>query len=803
MNGLRDRWTAFLGGFLALALAVGVLTAVGLALASAARAPERQPERFAAAPVVVAGAAALRVETPGGTRQGPPGGAPRPVPAALARALAELGPVVEDRSVAVRAGRAGALVARPWPTAAFASCRLTAGRAPQRDGEVVVTGTRARPGDRLRTDRGDWRVVGTGAATAGCARSAFLTAGHTARLAPRVDHLVVDAPPAAVRAAVAEHPAGAAARVLTGGDRREADPGTARERAAVTALVALLGTAGGVSGFVSVSVVASTFAYSVARRRREFGLLRAAGATPGQVRRAVYAEGLCVGAVASAVGCALGGTAAPPLARWLVERQVAPGWFRIGPDRWPYHAAFWTGLVVALAGVAAASWRAGRARPAEALGEAPADRGALTGGRALWGGGLLLTALGLLGYTLVVEPGELLHRKTYTSRPMLLITAVALLTPVLVGTAARVLTWLPARLPGAGGLLVRAGATGAARRGAAVAAPALVTVALTGSLLGTTATLDASRGAEIARATRADHVVTGVDRAAVAALRAVPGALVSPSAPTETHVLEEGTALVRSEARAVDPAVFAAVSAPPVAAGDLRDLDDRSIVVDEEGERRRVGERITVWRADGSPVRLRIAAVLRTGTGSHGAYVTPANAPGAEVDRVEVRTAPGARADRVDAGVRAAAGDARVRTGREYARDLAPRSHGTTRTGFLLVLGIALVYAGLALANSTLTAAADRLPELRALHRAGAGRGQVLRFVALEAAALVVTGAVLGALVAGVQLGGLAAALALLGAPVTVVVPWAGLAAVTGGGLVVAVGTVLAATVRASLSAPP
>ncbi|CAM5705886.1 hypothetical protein SVIOM342S_04615 [Streptomyces violaceorubidus] len=75
----------------------------------------------------------------------------------------------------------------------------------------------------------------------------------------------------------------------------------------------------------------------------------------------------------------------------------------------------------------------------------------MTRGRWLLGTALLLTALVTLGASLAGDPGDLLHRKTYVqSRPMLLITAVALLTPVAVRPLTRVLAWLPARLPGAG-----------------------------------------------------------------------------------------------------------------------------------------------------------------------------------------------------------------------------------------------------------------------------------------------------------------------------------------------------------------
>ncbi len=83
-------------------------------------------------------------------------------------------------------------------------------------------------------------------------------------------------------------------RVLTGDGRGAAEPDPDAGLFAVAA--ALLGSTSGVAGFVSVFVVAGTFAYSVAARRRELGLLRAVGATPRQVRRLVLGEALAVGA---------------------------------------------------------------------------------------------------------------------------------------------------------------------------------------------------------------------------------------------------------------------------------------------------------------------------------------------------------------------------------------------------------------------------------------------------------------------------------------------------------------------------
>jgi putative ABC transport system permease protein len=781
VRGLRTRWTASLGSFTALALGVALLTVMGLALAAAQDAPDRAPERFAAAPVVVRVEDTLRIPTPAGVRTAELAH-PRPVPPGTVAALRALGPVTEDRTFPLRVpGGPAGLVGHPWPTAAYAPYRLDTGRAPRAADEAVVTGGWARTGDLLRTDRGTLRVVGT-VAGRGFEEAVFTTEARAARLAPVSRQLVVDAPAADVRRVV-----GGRARVLTGAARRLADADPGRDRAAVTALTSLFGTAGGVGAFVSVFVVASAFAFTVGLRRREFGLLRLAGATPGQVRRTVYAEALLIGAVAGAAGCALGGWAAPRLAARVVAGGLAPGWFTVGDQVWPYHLAFWTGLTVALCGVAAASWRAGRTRPAEALREAATEDGALTRGRLLAGTALLALAAGTAVWALLTDPAGLLHRKTWVSRPMLLITATALLSPLLVRPLTRLLTRPLTRLPGAGGLLLRENAAAGVRRGAAVAAPVLVTVALTGSLLGATATLDAAGAAEARSRTAADLVVTadgsGLDRAALRRLAAVPGtAAVSATATSAVYVVEEGVALIRSPARAADPAALAATTRLPLTAGRLADLDDDSIVVTEEWERHTVGQRVPVRLGDGTRRTLRVAAVLPVGTGDNGAYVTPANAPGAAVDRVEVTVANGADRDAVAAGLREAARSSGglVRTASAWLAATSPHPTATTRLGSLLVLGIALAYAGIALACTQVMATTARRRELTALRLAGATASQVRRLLAAEALTVAAVGTLLGVLVATLNLLTMTGALAVLSTPTAPVLPWPALALTTG-----------------------
>ncbi|MET9723535.1 ABC transporter permease [Streptomyces zaomyceticus] len=689
LSGLRARWASFLGGFVALALGVGLLTTMGLGLSATFHAPERAPQRFASSPVVVQGRDRLTLDV----RRGP-----------------ETVPVTQRLD-------------RPQPV----------------DREL------------LRELRARWTVTtsgGPGTAT-----------GPTGP-----DAVGVDAPVAEVRALVGDR-----AQVLTGTERRRADPDPDRDAEALVALNALLGTSGGVTAFVSVFVVASTFAFGVALRRREFGLLRTAGATPGQVRRLLLAEAAALGVLASAAGCALGGLGAPLLARTLVDGGLAPEWFTVGGPVWPFHVSFWTGVTVALAGAVAASRRAGKVGPTAALRDADVDADTLPLGRALLGTGLLLTGLGLLVWTYATDPSALLKRKTYTTLPMLLITGVALLSPLLVRPVAGLL-----RLRGAVGTLVRENSAASVRRTAAVAAPVLVTVALAGTLFGSASTVTRAKGVEAREQTAAEHVVAGQ---VLRPVRPPAGAVVSPTGPTSVFVRDGDAAVVKYGARAVtDPAAFAALTRLPVVAGDLRDLDDRSIVVNEEFQHRRVGETVEVWRADGTgPVRLRIAAVLALGTGDNGPYVTRANAPGSAPDRIEARGGGTATVRALEAS------GGTVGTADAWAAAARPSSGSPqTRLGLVLVLGIALVYTVIGLANTLLMATAVRGGELASLRLAGATRAQILRVVTGEATLAVAIGALLGLVVTALVLGTLGAGLAALSAPVALALPWTTLGAAAG-----------------------
>lgn len=241
------------------------------------------------------------------------------------------------------------------------------------------------------------------------------------------------------------------------------------------------------AAFVSIFVVAGTFGYSVTIRRREFGLLRSAGATRRQLRRLVLGEALVVAVPAALTGCAAAVLLAGRADRWLIHAGFLPPGFTARFILWPVAAAFGAGLLVAMAGAGLAARQAGRVRPAEALRE-PAD-----GRRAMpvlrWVAALaaLGGAVPVLAAVVAVHSAD--AAALLLPAALLLVLGGALLTPAVAPPLLRLLgAPLAARYGPAGPLAARSAAANG-RRTAAIAAPVLLTVGIAGSMLAGTATV--------------------------------------------------------------------------------------------------------------------------------------------------------------------------------------------------------------------------------------------------------------------------------------------------------------------------
>jgi putative ABC transport system permease protein len=260
-----------------------------------------------------------------------------------------------------------------WSGATLARRPLVAGTPPTTDSEVNV-------GSDLGIDPGSTVTIFTSAgpsqytATGVVEGSGLYFADGFARrsttgvraiglvLAPDAD---LDQVTAAATALVGDR-----TRVLVGDERATLESETDAGRRNGGAI--LLGTMASISIFVSVFVVASTFALSVAQRRREIGLLRAVGATPRQVRRMMLSEALMIGLVAAACGTVLALPLTPVLGDLLESaRLVASGFTPHGHRvaigrrgrRWPPRSDAGSLVRLAAGGPGAAAGSAARGDP--------------------------------------------------------------------------------------------------------------------------------------------------------------------------------------------------------------------------------------------------------------------------------------------------------------------------------------------------------------------------------------------------------------------------------------------------------
>ncbi|WP_433053609.1 FtsX-like permease family protein [Dactylosporangium sp. CS-033363] len=482
--------------------------------------------------------------------------------------------LVGGRPPAVEGQRQDTYEGHGWSSARLGGLALVAGEPPRRAGEVVVDRALGlRPGSAvtLLMATGPVPYTVTGLVDA----PGYLVADDVAaRLAPgvRAIGLVLepDADPGTV-AAAARGVVGSDGRVLTGDERGALEPRD-DARARWIGMQALTGVAT-LAGFVTVFVVASTFAFTVAQRRRELGLLRAVGATPRQVRRMVYGEALLVGCTGAVLGVVVGAALAPLVGRALIGAGLEPATYEVRYGPVPFLVALALGPVVALLGAWSAARRAARVRPLEALREAAVERRPM--GRLRWivGGSLVLLGVGFAIGTATADDAQ-------DGATLALYSAMALVTGM-VGLAPAAVPPIVGlwRLPfrrggGAIGLLVREGALTAARRTASTAAPVLLTVAfavlVAGMVQTTTAAYAAGRAADVdAGQVMVPDRTPGLSDAAVAA---VPG---SAMLPTTAFGRDDAAGADRRawNVLGVDPAAFAEVDrGARVLAGSLGDL---------------------------------------------------------------------------------------------------------------------------------------------------------------------------------------------------------------------------------------
>lgn len=236
----------------------------------------------------------------------------------------------------------------------------------------------------------------------------------------------------------------------------------------------------GISLFVGGFLIFNTFTMLVAQRQRELALLRALGASRGQVIRSVLVEALVVGFVASVVGLGTGLLVAIGLQSLIraVGGSLPQGDLVVQTST--VVACFVVGIVVTAVAALLPARRASAVPPVAAMRDAVAPEHSLRRGSTIGAGllvlGVVAIGVGLRGELAVLGLGAVLA-----------FLGVAGLSPLLSRPAARVLGAPLAR--GVPGRLGRLNAMRNPRRSASTAAALMIGLALVSavSILGSSA----------------------------------------------------------------------------------------------------------------------------------------------------------------------------------------------------------------------------------------------------------------------------------------------------------------------------
>ncbi|WP_432080883.1 ABC transporter permease [Streptomyces sp. WAC 04229] len=789
-NGLaraavRFKPASFAGTFVALMMSALIVTACGILLESGVRASV-PAERYANAPVVAAADQSARLVAD--TIDGPEESAfPLPdtarVDAGLAAKAARApgaAAAVPDFTFPVRqgAGPGGAgLTGHGWGSHAFTGTALTEGAAPGA-GEVVLDAAAARTaqagvGDAVALEtaagRAGFRVSGlaeagpgdtaaTGTTGGGGATAWFadteapVLAGHPGK-ADAIAVLAEDGTGTdALATAVEKSLAGSDALVRTGDDRGEVeDHGLAYAKETLTGLG---GSFGGVATLVAVFTAAGTVALSVGQRGREFALLRAVGATPRQIRRAVAAEALLVAPLAGLLGC-LPGIA---LANWwfaqLKDRGAIPEAVELHVSWLPLVAAVGAGLLTALGAGWAAGRRPARIKPGQALAEASVERLRPGVVRTVLGLGALVGAAVLAGVAASAAGGDAANASLGVI--MLFMLAVALLGPVVTRLCAA-LFGLLLRGGGAPAALAAANSRTNARRLASALTPIVMAMAFASTLVFMHTSESRTAADQLRAGLTADHVVTdpaGLPADAAARAARAPGVEAAVSLlDTQVLVPVRGGGETSLQATAAQ-----GISGSGAQLAEVQDLDVRSGSLDRVGAGRiavdrtlataadvEVGDALPLYLPDGTRARPEVVAVYGRGLGLAAVTMDRASLAGHVTSAFDSTLLVSGG----EAGPLAALGEVTDASGYALARNVERELGAWANYMMAAVLG---GFAAVAAVNTLVMTVLDRRRELTALRLVGSTRRQVLRMLRWESLLVSVAGVALGTTIAMITL---------------------------------------------------
>jgi putative ABC transport system permease protein len=689
----------------------------------------------------------------------------------------------------------GASLLESWSPAPFNPYPLRIGRAPMADDEVVIdlataVGHKIGLGHTVGVQgasEGRFRVVGLAGFGDGDGPPNSTLALVRLPAAQRLLNLGTGASDAEIRVVEGAGAETVRDRVATVVGARyqvtSSQDVAARSAAAaktqVGYLQALLLAMAAASLLVGAFLIANTFSMVVASRTREIAVLRAAGATGRQMLGSILVEAILVGALASAVGAALGVAVAAGLRTLLggFGARLPDGPLAVDPATLLLSAVL--GIVVTVLGALGPARRASRVSPLAALrsSAAPAD-----GGRARAVIGLVAVLVAGAASATAVRTGSIV---ALALGGVLALIGLVLAGPAVVAPLIRMLG-KPLGRGRVSGRLARESAARAPRRTSATVMALAIGLALISFMTVLAASVKDSVASGYRETIKADYVIEstrnemlgGVPPAAWERVAALPQVAVA-SRLRYGH-WKDGA--VTSALTAVDLATLSPVADLHLVQGRLGDLADGGIVVAERFARERhlaVGDTLPMTFARTGHQDLRVVGLLRDqdadalSTGYVISLSTFATNYSENVDAsVFVKLADGVDPASGGSALHGALADYPTTDIRDQAGAVADRLRAVDQVlGMVTVLLLlTVVIATLGIANTLALSMLERTGEIGLLRAVGMTRRQLRAMIRSEAL-LVAALAVLVGLLLGTGLGSAAVTVLGLTSSMSVVIP--------------------------------
>ena len=509
----------------------------------------------------------------------------------------------------------------------------------------------------------------------------------------------------------------------------------------------------GIALVVGSFIILNTFTMLVAQRTRELALLRAVGASRGQVTRSVLLEAAAVGVVGSTVGLGLGVLLSSGLRGLfgVLGIDLPAGPLVLAPST--VLRAYVVGVLVTLIAAYLPARRASRVPPVAAL---RAD--ARTSSRSL----RTRTAVGCVALVAGLAAIVAGLRTSGSTAPELVslgglgvLVAAIVLSPAIVRPVIGLLA-APVRRAGPTGRIAVDNAQRNPRRTASTASALMLGLALVSAIGVLGASTTASTDAVIDDVLRADFIASNPSflpmSPDVARTLAATDGVGAVSAVQAVRVQVRGAT---TGLTAVDPATITQMVDLGVVAGSITGLTRGGVLVDDKTattEHLRVGSTLPVTFPSGTKV-LTVQGVYRSSGAFSGGVVSLATARqvGArDLDElVYVRVAAGADPVATRAAVeRAMAGfpNVDVQDQTEFKASIRDQVNQLLYLVYAL-LGLAVVIAVLGVVNTLALSVVERTREIGLLRALGMGRRQLRATVRWESVSISVYGALLGLLI--------------------------------------------------------